>query len=48
MPEFRFEADAVRLIVAAEVTGSHRAEALARWQRRLLPHEAEDGGRSPR
>ncbi|MBM4791748.1 hypothetical protein HXP44_06675 [Streptomyces sioyaensis] len=48
MPAFRFEAGAVRLIVAAEVTGDHRAEALARWQRRLLQHEAEHGGGSPR
>ncbi|MFF7231464.1 hypothetical protein BX264_5808 [Streptomyces sp. 2333.5] len=48
MPAFRFEADTVRLIVDAESTGGHRAEALARWQRRLLQHEVEHGGGSPR
>ncbi|MFI1737796.1 hypothetical protein [Streptomyces sioyaensis] len=48
MPAFRVEADAVRLIVDAEGTGGHRTEALARWQRRLLQHEVEHGGGSPR
>jgi hypothetical protein len=48
VPAFRFEGDAVRPIVAAEGTGGDRAEALARWQRRLLQHEVEHGGGSPR
>ncbi|GAA3196725.1 hypothetical protein GCM10017688_65050 [Streptomyces ramulosus] len=47
MPAFDFEADTVRLVVA-EGTEGGRAETLAQWQRRALPHEVEHGGGCPR